>query len=123
MDFDELGSILDGKFDIMLAAHFAEVFQGVLKKIVRNNILCIETLLARFNTGQGEQVFSESRHASRILADDLQKLANVIVLRDAIENGFGVSLNRSQRRTQFMRDVGNEVSTCFFHALGFSKIS
>src|SRR5579864_7428492 len=58
-----------------------------------------------------------------ILADNFEKLARVIILRRTIEQGFGIALNRGQRRPQLVRNVGNKIATSFLHALGFGQVT
>ena len=41
----------------------------------------------------------------------------------SVEQGFGVSLNRSQRSAQFVGDVGDEIAAGFFDALGFGEVA
>ena len=85
--------------------------------------LDVETLLARFHPRQGQQVFGQARHAQGALADDLKKIAGVIVVRRTVEQSLGVTLNGSQRRAQFVRDVGDKVATRLLHSLGFGKVA
>src|SRR5579863_3649864 len=58
-----------------------------------------------------------------ILANNLQKLARVIVLRRTVEQGFGVALNGGQRRPQLVGNVGNEIATGFLHPLGLGQVT
>ena len=41
----------------------------------------------------------------------------------SVEQGFGISLNRSQRRAEFVGNVGDKIAARFFHALGFGEIA
>ena len=45
------------------------------------------------------------------------------VVGSAVQKGFGVALDRSQGRTEFVGDVGDEVAASFFDALGFGKVA
>ena len=72
--------------------HFAKAFQGILQQFFWADPLDIEPLLARFDPGQGQQIFRQASHAGRVLADDFHKLPDVIVCERAVEQRLGVSL-------------------------------
>ena len=112
------------EIDAVSAGDFAEALFGVVEKFGGRNGLRLETGFAGFDACQGEQIFGEARHAGGILADDFQKLARGrAVFRSAVEQGFRVALNRSERRAQFVGNVGDEIAAGFFHALGFGEIA
>ena len=59
---------------------------------------------------QPQQVLDQPLHALRLAMNDLQEPpARVRILR-IIQQRFGVTLDRGQRRAQLVRDVGDEVS-------------
>ena len=59
-----------------------------------------------------------------ILADDFQKFAGRAgIFRNDVKQSLGISLNRGQRRPQFVGNVGDKVATGLFHALGFGEIA
>ena len=117
------GQVFDHQFDILRPRDFAKALHRLLQQVRRRGGFDVETLLARFHPRQGEQVFGEARHAQRALADDLEKLAGVVVVRRAVQQGFGVALDGSQRRAQFVRDIGNEVATGLLHPFGLGKVA
>ena len=47
----------------------------------------------------------------------------MIVLWRAIKQGFCISLNRGERRAQFVRNISNKIAPRLFHALGFGEIT
>ena len=84
----------------------------------------VEAGLAGFHARQSQQVFGETRHAGSVFADDFEELAvGSGVLGAEVEQGFGVSLNRSQRSAEFVRDVGDEIAAGFLDALGLGEIA
>ncbi len=115
--------VFDLEFDILRPRDFAKTLHRFLQQVSRRSGLNVETLLARFHSGQGEQVFGQARHAQGALADDLEELAGVIVVRRAVEQGFGVALNGSQRRAQFVGDVGNKVATGLLDPFGLGQVA
>ena len=108
----------------MIAGDFAETFFGVVKKFGGRDGLGVETGFAGFDAGQSQQIFREAGHAGGILADDFEKLAGGRdVVGSAVEQGFRIALNGSERRAQFVGNVGDEVAAGFFHALGFGEVA
>src|SRR5437588_9452453 len=102
------GAVLRRQLDALRVGNFAETFQGIVKKFGWRHGLGIETLLSRFNSRQGEKVFGETRHARGILADDLEKLWQMIFFAAAVEQGFRITLNGCERGSQLVRDVGDK---------------
>src|SRR5579864_8143311 len=83
----------------------------------------IELFFARFHARQNQQVFREAAHALGIAADDLKKVASAVIEQSVrLKQRLRVSANGSERRAQFMRDVGDEIAPCFFHALDFGDV-
>ena len=41
----------------------------------------------------------------------------------AVEQGFGIALNRSQRSAQLVRNIGDKIAPCLFHPLGLGQIA
>src|SRR5580658_5429025 len=58
-----------------------------------------------------------------ILANNLEKVARVTVLRRTVEQGLGIALNGGQRRPQLVGNVGYEIATGFLHPLGFGQVT
>ncbi len=83
----------------------------------------VETLFTGFHPCEGEQIFGEARHAQGVFTNDVEKFPAMVVFWRTVEQGFGVSLNGSQRGAQFVRDVGNEIAACLFYPLGLGKIT
>src|SRR5260221_14532639 len=58
-----------------------------------------------------EQVFGEPRKAPRMLENDLQETEAVLrVVDGAREKRFRETLNSGERRSKFVRNVGNEIA-------------
>ena len=84
------------KIDAVGAGEFVKTLFGIAKEFSGGNGLRIEASFAGFDAGEGEQILGKTRHAGGILADDFQKLASGRdVVRGAVEQGFGIALNRS----------------------------
>ena len=115
--------ILNHEFDFIRPCHFTKAFQRILQKFFGAHPLDIESMLARFDAGQREQVLRKAGHPGRVLADDLQKVAHMIVCNRTVEQRLGVSLDRSQWSTQLMGNVGDEIAAALLHALRLSKIA
>ena len=116
--------ILDLQVNPVGAGDFAEALFGVVEKFGGRDGFHLETGFARFDAGEGEQVLGEAGHAGGILANDFQKLASGSgVFGSAVEQGLRIALNRSERRAQFVGNVGDEVAASFFDALGFGEVA
>ena len=102
---------------------FAKALHRFLQEFGRRAGLDVETLLSRFHPRQGEQIFGQARHAQGALANDLEKLAGMVVVRRAIEQSLGVALNGSQRRAQFVRDVGDEIAARLLNSFGLGQVT
>src|SRR6266581_3230674 len=79
----------DLEINSLAAGNLAETFLSVMQKFDGWGGLGVEAGLAGFHARQSQQVFGEARHAGRIFADDLEKLAVGIGSFGAeIEEGF-----------------------------------
>src|SRR5882724_3053707 len=83
----------------------------------------IKLFLARFHPRQHQQVFRQAAHALGVAANDLHEFARALV-HGAIgfQQGLGISLDRRERRPQFVGNVGDEVTACFFYPLNFGNV-
>src|ERR1700685_905542 len=59
----------------------------------------------------------------RILANNLKKLARMIILWRTVEQGFSIALNGRQRSSQFVRNVRNEIAPSFLDTLSLGQIT
>ena len=108
----------------MTTGDLAETLFGVVQQFDGRDGLGVEAGLAGFHAGQRQQVLGEARHAGGVLADDLEKFTvGRGTVGAEVEQGFGVSLNRSQRGAEFVRDVGDEVATGLFDPLGLGEVA
>ena len=115
-------SKLDTKIHSIGPRHFAKAFQSILEQFVGTHRLDLKSLLARFHSSQCEQILRKPRHARRVLADNLQKIAHMIVRQRMIEQRLCISLDGGQRSAQFMRHIGDKIPPAFFHALRLGKV-
>ena len=99
----------------------AKILHRLAHQLGRLHRLDVEALLSGLHPRQGEQILGEARHADGVLADDFQKIA--VVFRGGVEQGLGVSLNRSQGSAQFVRYVGDEVAARLLDAFGLGLIA
>src|SRR5579871_5756189 len=83
----------------------------------------IELFFPGFHPGQHQQIFCKASHAVRIAPDDLQKFPRAVIEQTIrFDQCFRVAADRGQRRTQFMRHIGDKVTSRFFYALNFRNI-
>src|SRR6202050_1488181 len=116
--------ILDLQFSPLNTLNFAKALFSVVEKFGWRDRLRVETCFAGLDARQGEQILRESRHARGVLADNFQKLAcGRGIFGSAVEQSLGVTLNRSERRAQFVGNVGDEVAAGLFYALRFGQIA
>ena len=70
---------------------------------------------ARFDSREFQQIIGEPRQPPRVLADNFDEALPIrLVVQRAAQKRFGKSLNRGQRRLEFVRDIGHEIAP---HAL------
>ncbi len=82
----------------------------------------LQFVLARFHPRQGQQIFGEPAHALRVAPDDFKELV-LFQVAGLIKQGFGVPHERRQRRSQFMRDVGDEIPARPFHSRNLGGVA
>ncbi len=112
------------KIDTVATGDLAKALFGVVQKFHGRNGFGVETSFAGFDASQGQQIFGEAGHAVGILADDFQKLTcGNCVFGSAVEQGFSIALNRSERSAEFVGNVGDEVAAGFLDALGFGEVA
>ena len=65
--------------------------------------------------GEFEQVVGETRETPRMLEDDLEEADAILrVFNRAGEQSFGETLNRGERRLEFVRYIGDEIAADAF---------
>ena len=79
-----------------------------------------ELVVRTFNAGKSQQIFGEPIHPLCIFEDDLQELKRGDgVWMGVFDQRLNISLNRSERRAQFVADIGDKIATgtlCGFYA-------
>src|SRR5579871_5834067 len=108
----------------MAAGNLTKTLFGIVKQFDGRHGFGLESRFAGFDASQRQQILSQARHAGRILADDLEKLTvGAAVFGDEVEQSLGISLNGSERGTQFMGDIGDEIAAGFLDALGLGEVA
>src|SRR5437868_375320 len=97
--------------------HLAKVLLSLADELGSGDVLDAKTLLAGLHSRQGQQVLSETRHARRIFADDLEKFAGAAFRGFDVDEGLGVSLNGGKRRAQLVGNIGDEIAARLFNPL------
>src|SRR5258708_3807756 len=112
------------QLDAVATGDFSEAFLGVVEKLRGRNRFHFEAGFGGFDACQSQQILREPRHTGRILANDFEKLAGGRdIVGSAVEQCFRIALNRRERRTQLVGNVGDEVAPGFFDALGFGEVA
>src|SRR5260221_5726099 len=115
--------VFDSEFNLGGAGIFLQGRSSFRKQLARILRTHVKLFLARFHSRQHQQVFREAAHAFGVAANDLKEVASALV-HGAIgfQQGLGISLDRRERRTQFVGNVGDEVTPCFFYPLNFGNV-
>ena len=76
------------------------------------------TGVGRLQLRKSQQVGGDVVQSHRVRLNDFDELPVVLlVLQAAVQQGLGVTLDRRQRRTELVRDVGDEILAHAFQAL------
>ena len=94
------GQALDRQFDCLFLRQRQHRVDIVGKQRVDAIVSKFELLLAELDTRKRQQIGGETREPLGVLADDGQEFEIIVWIVDgAIEQRFGIALNRSERRT------------------------
>src|SRR5882757_797536 len=64
---------------------------------------------------QLQQILGEARESSSMLEDDVEEAAAVLrIVQSSGNQSFSKALNRGERGTEFVRDIGNEIAADAF---------
>jgi hypothetical protein len=78
----------------------------------------VEWCFLQLDVGEFQQVVEQAAQPLRVAMDDLQEFLGVLpICEAAIQQGLGIALNGGERRTQFVRDVQDELHAHLFQAL------
>ena len=109
--------------DTRIDNHTSQGLNGILDEGGGAYGLNAGLVLAGFDLGESEEVFSKAVHPAGIFENDVHELARVIgEIHLVFEEGFDVSGDGCERGAKLMGDVGDEVAAGFLRALDLGDI-
>ena len=100
-----------------------ENFQDPLDEILHFHRLGNDEDAAGFEIGQGKQILGQAPESFGVALDDLEKTHGVLRIGGRrLQESFDITLDRRQRRAQFVRDVGDKVGADGFQTLEIGDV-